>query len=101
MPIEYGMLLTLTVTALAVGAYVLYIKHAWEKRPSQEPDSRFEDEVLAQIRRVKETGESIVLRERGWPTVEIHPEKPEQQDPPGKLKGSVKRYDRPTDPAGD
>lgn len=101
MPIEYGMLLTLTIAALAVGAYALYLKLTLEKGPEQESDSQFEAEVLAQIRRVKETGESISLRERGWPIVEIHPEKAEQKDPAGKLKGSVLRYDRPTDPASE
>ena len=105
MPIEYAMLSTLTAAALAVGVYALYLRHKHKqpnsKQPQMEAGHRFEREVIAQLRHAKETGESVTLTEKGWPTVEIHPKVQTSREALGKLKGSVMRYDRPTDSVGD
>lgn len=98
MPIEYGVMLMITVGILAGAVYALYLKHQLKRQPGENYRSQFEDDVLEQLRRVKETGEPAILRERGWPTVEIHPETSDGQEPLGKLKGSVLRYEKPTDP---
>lgn len=91
MPIEYGVMGMILGLILAGGAYGYWIARRRPTRPSDE----FEREVIAHLRRARETGESIVLEERGWPTVEIRPGHP---GPPPQLRGSVTRYDRPTDP---
>jgi len=101
MPIEYGVMLILVAIFLAGAVYAKWVSQQGEKRPQEKLDNEFQKDVLEQLRRVKETGKSVVLRERGWPTVEIRPEKSPDPDARENLRGSVLRYDHPIDPTGD
>lgn len=100
MPMEYSVILMIAVGISAGSVYALFLKYQLEKETGEEPRPRFEEDVLEQIRHVKGTGQWVVLREQGWPTVEIHPESARERDPLDKLQGSVRRYDGPTEPVG-
>lgn len=60
--------------------------------------SQFKARVLEHLRRVAETGKELVITDRGTPVVKVVPY---DNDPATRLKslrGTVKRYERPTDP---
>ena len=77
MPIEYGVMMMIVVLFLAGGLYTYILKRQYEIAPKDKPKTQFENEALEQIHRVKETGESVIVSERGRPIVEIRPAKTE------------------------
>lgn len=63
--------------------------------------SRFKAKALELFRRVEESGEAIVITDRGQPKLEVRPYSAPDRDPLAKLRGSVLRYDRPTEPVAE
>jgi len=62
--------------------------------------SKFRAKALEYFRRVEETGEAIVVTGRGRPVLEIVPYRGAKNNPRARLRGSVLRYVRPTEPVG-
>lgn len=62
------------------------------------PKSRFKPRALNYFRQVEQTGKEIIITDRGKPVLKLVPytEKPEAWLKP--LRGSVKRFHRPTEP---
>ena len=69
--------------------------------PNQVSKSQFKARALEFFRQVETTGESLIVTDRGQPKLEIRPYRSSAGNPLDVLRGSVLRYDRPTDPVGD
>jgi prevent-host-death family protein len=63
--------------------------------------SEFKAKALEYFRLVEETGDPIVVTDRGAPTIEVRPFRGEFRDVWALLRGSVLRYDAPLEPAGE
>lgn len=63
--------------------------------------SVFRAKVLEVLRSVEETGQSVLITDKGKPTVEIRRYRYEMRNPKDILKGSVLAFVSPTDPTGD
>jgi prevent-host-death family protein len=63
--------------------------------------SKFKPKALEYFRRVEETGEEIVITDKGRPVLKIVPYRGKATDPRAALRGTVLRYDRPTEPVGE
>jgi antitoxin (DNA-binding transcriptional repressor) of toxin-antitoxin stability system len=63
--------------------------------------SQFKARALEFFRQVEATGESIVITDHGQRTLELRPYQAPAHDPLDLLRGSVLRYDDPTEPIGD
>ena len=59
--------------------------------------SQFKPKALAYLREVEESGEALVITDRGRPVVRVAPFAPAAATLE-RLRGCVIRYDRPTDP---
>lgn len=59
--------------------------------------SQFKPKSLAYLRDVEETGEALIITDRGRPVVRIEPYRP-MHETLGLLRGCVTRYDDPTEP---
>ena len=59
--------------------------------------SEFKPKALAYLRDVENSGEAIVVTDRGRPVVRIEPYAP-ADDVLARLRGCVVRYDEPTEP---
>jgi prevent-host-death family protein len=62
--------------------------------------SKFKPKALEYFRRVEETGEAIVITDKGRPVLKIVPYRETKANPRARLRGSVLRYVRPTEPVG-
>lgn len=63
--------------------------------------SQFKAKALEFFRQVETSGETLVVTDHGRPTLEIRPYRAIDPNPFDLLKGSVLRYDNPTDPVGE
>jgi antitoxin (DNA-binding transcriptional repressor) of toxin-antitoxin stability system len=63
--------------------------------------SQFKAKALEFFRQVEAGGEPIVITDNGRPTLEIRRYQPPIHDPLAVLRGSVLRYDDPTEPVGE
>lgn len=63
--------------------------------------SQFKAKALEYMRRVETSGESLVITDRGQPTVEIRRYRSDQRSPLETLKGSVVDFDAPTEPVAE
>lgn len=64
--------------------------------------SKFKARALELFRQVEASGEPLIVTDHGQPTLEIRPFRPAlNAEPLEILKGSVLRYDDPTEPVGD
>jgi antitoxin (DNA-binding transcriptional repressor) of toxin-antitoxin stability system len=63
--------------------------------------SKFKAKALELFRQVETSGEVIVITDHGEPTLEVRRYQQPRRDPLAVLKGSVLRYERPTDPVAD
>lgn len=64
--------------------------------------SKLKPKLLEYLRRVETTGEELVVTDRGKPVARIVPYREEaKEDVLASLRGTVVRYDRPTDPVGE
>jgi prevent-host-death family protein len=60
--------------------------------------SRFKARALEYLRRVQETGQPVVILDRGRPVVKVVPYTGEASEILRILRGSVRRYEEPTKP---
>ncbi|POR56211.1 antitoxin (DNA-binding transcriptional repressor) of toxin-antitoxin stability system [Paraburkholderia eburnea] len=60
--------------------------------------TEFKAKALEFFRQVEASGESVVVTDHGRPTLELRPYRNLERDPLDVLRGSVVRYDGPTDP---
>jgi len=60
--------------------------------------SKLKPRLLAYLRRVEETGEELVITDRGRPVAKIVPYQRPNADPLDSLRHTVVRYDDPTEP---
>ena len=60
--------------------------------------SQFKPRALEWFRRIQETGQPVVITDRGEPVLEIVPYKRDPEALLRSLRGSVLRYERPTEP---
>lgn len=63
--------------------------------------SQFKAKALEFFRRVETSGEPVVVTDRGQPVLEVRRYAPPARDPLAVLRGSVLRYDRPTEPVAE
>lgn len=63
--------------------------------------SKLKPRVLEYLRAVEETRQELIVTDRGRPVAKIVPYTDETQDPLEALRGSVIRYDDPTEPVGE
>lgn len=63
--------------------------------------SEFKAKALEYFRLIEETGDPIVVTDRGAPTIEVRPFRGEVRDIWAFLRGSVLRYDAPLEPTGE
>lgn len=63
--------------------------------------SGFKAKALEYFRQVEASGESVIVTDHGTPALEIRPYRCVECHPLDVLRGSVLRYDDPTDPVGD
>ncbi len=60
--------------------------------------SRFKARVLAYLRKVQETGQPVVILDRGRPVVQVVPCRSDAEDILRILRGSVQHYEEPPKP---
>lgn len=65
---------------------------------NQVSKSEFKAKALEYFRQVEASGESVVVTDHGKPTLEVRPYRDFERDPLEVLRGSVVRYDDPTEP---
>lgn len=63
--------------------------------------SQFKARALEYFRLVETSGESVVVTDRGQPTVEIRRFRSDQRTPLEVLKGSVVAFESPTEPVAE
>jgi antitoxin (DNA-binding transcriptional repressor) of toxin-antitoxin stability system len=63
--------------------------------------SEFKARALEYFRQIEATGESIVITDHGVPKLEVRRYQPNGDDSLKLLRGSVLRFDNPTEPVGD
>ena len=63
--------------------------------------SEFKARALEYFRQVESSGEPLVVTDRGKPVVEVRRYRSDQRSPREKLRGSVVRYERPTEPVAE
>jgi antitoxin (DNA-binding transcriptional repressor) of toxin-antitoxin stability system len=63
--------------------------------------SQFKANALRLFRQVEASGQTLIVTDHGKPTLEVRPYRACERNPPEVLRGSVMRYDNPTDPIAD
>ena len=63
--------------------------------------AHFKARALEIFRRVQETGEPVLITDRGRPVLRLEPYYGEDDAVLASLRGSVRRYEQPTEPVGD
>lgn len=63
--------------------------------------SKFKAQALEYFRLIESSGESVVITDHGEPKLEVRPFHSREKAPLDVLRGSVLRFDRPTDPVAD
>lgn len=73
------------------------------RSPMREQISKtdFKAHALEILRDIESSGESRIITDRGRPTLEIRRLRTESRSPLDILKGTVVRFDNPTDPVAD
>lgn len=62
--------------------------------------SQFKPRALSYLRDVEQSGEALIITDRGHPVVRIVPHQPVEETR-ALLRGVVLRYDAPTEPVGE
>jgi prevent-host-death family protein len=62
--------------------------------------SKFKPKALEYFRMVQETGQPLIIADRGKPVLKIVPFSEDPAEALRALRGSVVRYDKPLDPVG-
>ena len=60
--------------------------------------SQFKPHALRYFREVQETGQELIITDRGQPVLKVMPYRPEPAQAIEELRNSVRRYDDPTEP---
>ena len=68
---------------------------------SQISKAHFKARALEIFRRVQETGEPVLITDRGRPVLRLEPYYGEDDAVLASLRGSVTRYQQPTEPVGE
>lgn len=68
---------------------------------NQVSKSEFKAKALEYFRQVEASGESVIVTDHGKPALEVRPYRNVQRSPLDVLRGSVVRYENPTDPVGE
>ena len=63
--------------------------------------SQFKARALELFRDIESTGETLIITDNGRPALEIRPYRKPANNPLELLKGTVLRYERPTEPIDD
>lgn len=63
--------------------------------------TRFKAQALEIFRRLEKTGEPLIVTDRGRPALIVRKYVRPTPAPLERLRGSVRRYDRPCDPVGE
>ena len=67
---------------------------------NQVSKSEFKAKALEFFRQVEASGQSVVVTDHGKPALEVRPYRSADRSPLDILRGSIVRYDNPTDPIG-
>ncbi len=67
---------------------------------TQVSKSRFKAKALEYFRQIESTGHGLIITDRDRPVLEIRPYRPDPDAALRALRGSVVRYDEPTEPVG-
>lgn len=70
-------------------------------RNNQVSKSEFKAKALEFFRQVEASGQSLIITDHGRPTLEVRPYRNAEVTPLDILRGSLLRYDNPTDPIAD
>lgn len=62
--------------------------------------SRFKSKALEYFRQIEASGETVIVTDHGKPALEVRPYRGKERHPLDILRGSVVRYENPTDPVG-
>ena len=68
---------------------------------NQVSKSEFKAKALEFFRQIETSGESVVVTDHGKPTLEVRTYRSNERDPLDVLRGSVVRYENPTEPVAD
>jgi len=68
---------------------------------NQVSKSEFKAKALEFFRKIEASGESVIVTDHGKPALEVRPFRGVKRDPLDVLRGSVVRYDSPTDPVAE
>ena len=68
---------------------------------TQVTKSKFKAKVLELLRKIEHTGESVIVTNRGKPSVEVRPYRRCEVEPLTRLKGSVLLYRAPIRPVAE
>ncbi len=63
--------------------------------------SEFKARALEFFRQVEASGESVIVTDHGKPTLEVRPYRGRDRNPLEVLRGSVVRYENPTEPVAE
>lgn len=62
--------------------------------------SEFKARALELFRQIEISGEALVVTDHGRPVLEVRPYRAPDADVLGSLRGTITRYERPTEPIG-
>lgn len=65
---------------------------------NQVSKSEFKAKALEYFRQIEASGESVIVTDHGKPALEVRPYRGEDRHPLDILRGSVVRYENPTEP---
>ena len=65
---------------------------------NQVSKSEFKAKALEYFRQVEASGQNVIVTDHGKPVLEVRPYRGTDRDPLAVLRGSVVRYDNPTEP---
>ena len=68
---------------------------------NQVSKSEFKAKALEFFRKIEASGESVIVTDHGKPALEVRPFRGIDRNPLDVLRGSVVRYDNPTDPVAE
>ena len=68
---------------------------------NQVSKSEFKAKALEYFRKIEASGESVIVTDHGKPALEVRPYRGEDRHPLDILRGSVMRYDKPTESVAD
>jgi antitoxin (DNA-binding transcriptional repressor) of toxin-antitoxin stability system len=70
-------------------------------KSNQVSKSEFKAKALEFFRQIEASGESVIVTDHGKPALEVRPYRSIDRDPLDVLRGSVVRYEDPTEPVAD